>query len=539
MSASSAPLAFAVLVDQFVREQCQLDPITSSFLGLRDWDRVVPDTSAAGWRHRDDRRRFWIRAFEAVDATPSTADRIDRELVLARLGAEMANANFESWRRAPEPYCRDGVFEIFVHRGRPEPEAVAAAIARLAHVPQTVADAKANLTADLAHPVILTRGLGTVKGAAEFLRTEVGSFVSDPALRAQLETAVAPAAAAYDDLAAHIRTLTVIAHGSYAFGEQRYDTLLRVGEQLGFTVQSLREMGRIEYAGLDAEMGDVARRISGTSDWKTALASLQRRHAADMPALLNDYRDATTRARRFIAERGLMTMPPDEGCAVQPAPAFLRAAVAVASYFPPAPFIPGSRGTFNVPFTPDDATTQDMEDRLESNAHYGIAATTAHETYPGHHAHFARIANASVLRQLLQSEYFTEGWALYAEKMMSEQGFYRSDEELLGQLAARIMRAARVVVDTSLHMGEMSIEQAADFMRVQVGLPNAVARSEAERYASWPGQASSYMTGAIAIEGYRDRWLAERRGSLCDFHDAITSSGALPLGLAARAIGLD
>lgn len=192
-----------------------------------------------------------------------------------------------------------------------------------------------------------------------------------------------------------------------------------------------------------------------------------------------------------------------------------------------------------MPFTPDGAAPQDIEDRLQSNAHYEIPSTTAHEAYPGHHAHFVRIANASALRHFLQSDYFAEGWALYVEKMMGEQGFYRSDEELLGQLGARIMRAGRVVVDTSLHLGEMSIDEAAAFMREKVGLPTAVARSEAERYASWPGQASSYMTGAIAIEGFRERWLTEQRGTLCEFHDAITSSGALPLGLAARAIGLD
>lgn len=297
-------------------------------------------------------------------------------------------------------------------------------------------------------------------------------------------------------------------------------------------------MGRREYAVLDVEMAAVAQRISGAREWKPLLASLQTQHAADMPALLQEYRDATARARQFIADRGLMTMPLGEHCAVEPAPAFLRAAIAVASYFPAAPFIPGTRGTFNVPFTRDHATRREIEDRLESNAHHQIPSVTAHEAYPGHHAHFVRITNATPLRQFLQSDCLVEGWGLYVEKLMGEQGFYRNDQELLGQLAGRILRAGRVVVDTSLHMGEMSIDQAADFMRERVGLPADVARSEAERYAAWPGQASSYMIGAIAIEGLRDRWLSEGHGSLCEFHDAITSSGALPLGLAARAIGL-
>lgn len=222
--------AFAELVDQFVCNRCELDPFTATFLGFREWDHRVCDTSPAGWRHRDERNRHWLETFRAIDpATLSDADQIDRELILARVAAETATSDFQQWRRGLEQYTRNGVFELFVHRARPEPEAVAAAIARLARVPETVADARANLSAELADPVILTRDLRAVEGAADFMRSEVGSFVEDPALRARLEAAAAPAAAAYDDLATGMRALSGRAHGSFVFGEQRYDTLLRVG----------------------------------------------------------------------------------------------------------------------------------------------------------------------------------------------------------------------------------------------------------------------------------------------------------------------
>ncbi|MFN2451649.1 MAG: DUF885 domain-containing protein [Candidatus Dormibacteria bacterium] len=540
MSQSRVPTAFAELVDTFIDERCGLDPVTASFLGRREWDAELADLSAAGWRHHDERNRHWLGVFAEVDPGGLTAEEgIDRDLLLARLGLETATSDFENWRRAPEIYTRDGVFELFVHGAREEPEAVDSAITRLARLPETVAHAKANLSGDHAHPALLARDLGTVRGSAEFLRRGLGAFVSDAALRRRLEEAAAPAAAAYDDLAAHVAGLAGNAHGGFAWGQRRYDTLLRVGEQLSLTTHTLRELGEREYTAVATAMAEVARRISGAPDWRPVLRTLQGRHARDMPALLAEYRAATARAQAYVADRELMTMPAGERCAVEPAPAFLRAAVAVASYFPSAPFVPGSRGTFNVPYTPDEAAAQEVADRLETNAHYEIPSTTAHEAYPGHHAHFVRMASANPLRQFLVSDYFAEGWGLYVEKMMGEQGFYANDEELLGQLAARLMRAGRVVVDTSLHLGEMSIDEAATFMRERVGLPPAVARSEAERYAFLPGQASSYLTGAIAIEQYRDRWLAEGRGTLGEFHDAITASGSLPLGLAARAIGLE
>lgn len=530
---------FARLVDEFVREQCALNPALATFLGFTDRDHEVIDTSAAGFRHRDDRDRHWLQVFEQIGERELSDDqRVDRQLLIARLGAAVRTADFESWRRSPEHYVADGVFELFVHQMRPEAEAVAAAIDRLAAVPRIVADAKANLDASMAHSDIIRRDLVSVRGQAVFLRDELGSFVSDPALRDRLVKAAAPAAQAYDELGDHLEQLAQRATGTFVFGEQRYNAVLQQGEMLTYGARELRELGRREYDALDAQMQAVAQRISGSPDWKALLPSLQKRCAADLPGMLQDYRDATDRARTFVIDHDLMTVPPTERCAVEPAPAFMRGSTAVASYFPAAPFMPGSRGTFNVPYTPDGASPSEVADRLQSNALYEIPATTAHEAYPGHHLHFVHMANANAVRQFMQSTYFVEGWALYTEKMMAEQGFYRDDSELLGQLAGRIMRAARVVVDTSLHLGEMSVDEAAEFMRDKVGLPPSVAKAEALRYAAWPTQASAYLTGAIEIERARDRWLAAGRGTLRQFHDAICDQGALPPGLAARAIGV-
>ena len=541
MSVTRPPASrFEDLVKSYVREQCELDPVTATNLGWTQWDHESRDFSAAGYRHRDARDRHWLRVFDRIDDSQLTdSQRIDRDLIVAKLSSAVATARFQSWKRSPEEYVADGVFDLFVHQMRAEEEAVSAAIDRLAAVPTTVRCAITNLSPKLAHPEIIRRDLATVRGQAEFLRNEVGELVHDPAQRTRLLTAAAPAAAAYDQLADHLEKLAQRATGTFVYGETNYNSVLEQGEMLTFTARQLRDVGRREYDDLDRRMQAVAQRMTGSPDWKSLLPTLQRQHAADMPGMLDEYRSTTARARQFVIDHDLMTVPANEGCDVSPAPAFERAAVAVASYFPAAPFLKGSHGTFNVPYSPDGATREEMDERLESNAHYEIPSTTAHEAYPGHHLHFVHMANANELRQFIQSTYFVEGWALYTEKMMGEHGFYRNDAETLGQLGARIMRAARVVVDTSLHLGEMSIDEAADFMHDKVGLPPSVARAEALRYAAWPTQASAYLTGAMAIEAMRDRWISQGKGTLREFHDAVTDSGALPPGLAARAIGLD
>jgi uncharacterized protein (DUF885 family) len=131
-----------------------------------------------------------------------------------------------------------------------------------------------------------------------------------------------------------------------------------------------------------------------------------------------------------------------------------------------------------------------------------------------------------------------EGWGLYVENMMGEQGYYASPVVRLGQLSMRLFRAGRIVVDTSLHLGEMSIEEATAFMAERCGFPVPTAQREVLRYCSYPTQASAYLTGALEIERMATEWIESKKGTLAAFHDALTRSGKLPLGVAARAIGL-
>jgi uncharacterized protein (DUF885 family) len=130
---------------------------------------------------------------------------------------------------------------------------------------------------------------------------------------------------------------------------------------------------------------------------------------------------------------------------------------------------------------------------------------------------------------------------------MRERGFFTDPLQELQHLNATLFRAARIIVDTSLHLGEMDFEEAVTFMMDKAAMPEPVARAEVGRYCWWPTQASSYLTGCLEILDIRARYLDARGFAgvspaevpvevLRDFHDAITSSGSLPLGLARRAV---
>ncbi|HXQ95896.1 MAG TPA: DUF885 family protein [Candidatus Acidoferrales bacterium] len=336
--------------------------------------------------------------------------------------------------------------------------------------------------------------------------------------------------------------------GTWQLGEERYTRLLREKELLDTDARGLRERGRVEYDRLAGEMAELARRARGTDDWPAVLGEAARDHPATEEAMRQGYADWTARARSFLAERGLVTLPPGERCLVEPSPVFQRPVLGVASYNSPPAFSDSWTGHFFVPFAPDGTPEPEIQQRLEGNSWGDIPSVSVHETYPGHHWHLVmRKRNRSAVRRVFGTPYFTEGWALYAERMMRERGFFTDPIQELFQLKASLFRAARIVVDTSLHLGEMTFEEAVDFMGTKAGLPEPTARAEVGRYCTWPTQASAYLTGCLEILRIRRAWLDAHGfpdvaaedvpvSSLREFHDTIAGSGALPLGLAERAL---
>ncbi len=222
--------------------------------------------------------------------------------------------------------------------------------------------------------------------------------------------------------------------------------------------------------------------------------------------------------------------------------------IGVASYNGSPAFTDLLLGHFFVPFAPDGTPPEEVQKRLEANSYDGIPTVAVHETYPGHHWHitWSKI-HASHIRLVLGTPYFSEGWALYAEQVMRERGFFTDPVQELYHLEATLFRAARIIVDTSLHIGDMDFEQGVTFMTTKTPLPEPTARAEVGRYCWWPTQASAYLTGCLEILRIRDRFLASKGQAgiepakvdvaiLREFHDRLAATGRLPLGLAERAL---
>jgi uncharacterized protein (DUF885 family) len=163
-----------------------------------------------------------------------------------------------------------------------------------------------------------------------------------------------------------------------------------------------------------------------------------------------------------------------------------------------------------------------------------------HEGIPGHHMQIATamaIPGLPLLRRYQFLPAYSEGWALYAERLAKDMGLYRNDPYGdLGRLQAELFRATRLVVDTGMHAKHWSREQAIEYMESTTGMAHSDVVAEIERYVAWPGQACAYKIGMKTILALRDRARAKlgSQYNLREFHAVVLKNGAMPLWMLQR-----
>jgi uncharacterized protein (DUF885 family) len=306
-------------------------------------------------------------------------------------------------------------------------------------------------------------------------------------------------------------------------GAACYAALVRRFTTLPLSADEIYADGERELAATEAEMRALGERAFGTSD----LPALVRRLRTDTGFTFHTRAEVLARTEAAIA-RARASMPrrfgrlPRADVRVMEYPEFRQRAGVAASYSPPAEG--GSRpGIF---FTSTYQPERIPRATLESIAFY--------EAIPGHHLQVAIAQERTKLHPLTRFFFFSglsEGWALYAERLADEMGLYSDDLDRMGMLASRQHRATRLILDAGIHARGWTRAQALTFLREHAMLSPALAEGEVDRYITWPGQATVYMVGDLAIRRLRRR-AEERLGGRFDiraFHDRVLENGAVTL----------
>jgi uncharacterized protein (DUF885 family) len=305
-------------------------------------------------------------------------------------------------------------------------------------------------------------------------------------------------------------------------GDARYRAAIREMTTTDMTPEQIYELGMAEVKQWESQMNVIAKQ-QGYPDWKAYATTIQtdpKYRATSRDEILNSYRRYVAQMKPKLPE--LFGLLPKANLEVVPVETFREKEAAAASYFQGTP--DGSRpGKVYV-------NTGDFEHRELPE----IEATAYHEGIPGHHMQLSiqqELPELPPFRQHASYTAYIEGWALYAERLGKEVGFYQDPSSDFERLASELFRAARLVEDTGVHYKHWTRDQMVQFFKDNSMETGDDLQAETDRYISWPAQALSYKIGQLNILVLRQH-AQEQLGDKFDlraFHDEILSGGALPL----------
>jgi uncharacterized protein (DUF885 family) len=334
---------------------------------------------------------------------------------------------------------------------------------------------------------------------------------------------------AYRNFATFVRTeyapagRTTLAITSLPDGEKRYQNNIYARTTTHLTPDEIHQLGLREIDRIQGEMTAIAKK-EGFADLASFRASLKTNPKyipTSAEQILDDFRRYIAQMEPKLSE--LFTLLPKSPVTVEAIPAFQSAAA-----------------THYVTGTPDGkrpgrvvvATSNFAERSLIDDE-----AIAYHEGVPGHHMQLSVQQQLTGLPKFrlhgLGFNAYIEGWALYAEQLGKEVGFYQDPVSDYGRLSSELFRAVRLVVDTGIHSKGWTRDQVVDFFRKSGAVDEPTIQSETDRYISWPAQALSYKLGQLKFRELRERAQKELgpKFDLRTFHDEMLNGGTLPLDL--------
>jgi uncharacterized protein (DUF885 family) len=343
------------------------------------------------------------------------------------------------------------------------------------------------------------------------------------AAAAEIESTVLPAFQALVDAVRRLETVAPDDVGAWALpdGTAYYAHVLRHHTTTDLTAEQIHELGLREVERIQAEMRAVFDTLGYPADER--LLTLMGRVAREGGILYGDqivaeYEALIEEARAEVEDA--FDLHPSADVVVIPAP--------IGGYYV-GPALDGSRpGAFF-------ATMTGSEER------FSMPSLAYHEAIPGHHTQIG-IAQELDLPSARKGVHFTaysEGWALYAERLAYELGLYEEDAYgNIGRLQYELFRAVRLVVDTGLHARRWTYPQAVEYMVENTGLPQGTVEWEVARYIVWPGQAVSYKIGMLTLMEVRQRAMDALGDEfrLAEFHTVVLGHGHMPLGILERLV---
>jgi len=537
------------LFNDIWQDKLKHEPEYATYLGDKRYDDQLSDLSPRATNEALSRSRAFIERLAAIDTTGlPQQEQLSAELMLRSLTEDQEAAGFKEWEMPVTQYAgvQLDLPQLVDHTSFDTVDDYDHYITRLGKMPlyftQTMTNMQTGLDDHRTPPEYLmekalaqTQAIAAQKPAdtpfAEPLKkfpktisAEDQRRISAAVLNA-IATQIIPSyqrfakflSATYDPQCRKDPGIWAIPDGDAYYGFR-----IRQSTTLNKSAAEIHQIGLDEVKRDEAEMLAIVHKL-GFADQKSFTAALKadpKLHPASADALLDAYKHYIAQMQPRLPE--LFGRLPKAQLQVVAMPAYMA---------------PNQPQAFYDQGTPDGKRPGNVDVNLyhwADRSLAGVEAVAYHEGIPGHHLQISIGQELTGLPPFRQQAYYTaytEGWALYSERLGKEIGFYQDPYSDYGRLEADMWRAIRLVVDTGVHSQHWTRQQMVDFFHDHSGLDETNIQSEVDRYIAWPGQALGYKMGQLKILELRDRAKTALgpKFDLKAFHDVVLDSGALPL----------
>ncbi|HGM6070203.1 TPA: DUF885 domain-containing protein [Stenotrophomonas maltophilia] len=556
--------AFADLSKRALDTWMQLSPVSATQIGDHRYDSELDDLSAAGQQKTVAAYKALLGELDKIEvAKLGRENQVDAAILRNQLQSEIWNAEvLQSGKWDPQLYngiAGSAIYGLMAREFAPLPERLKSATARMEKLPAIFAQARENLdparVPKIHAETVAKQNKGILSIVDTFITPHIGELPQ--ADQRRLQAAIDGLKKAVDEQQTWLdKTLVPNAKGDFRIGAEKYDQKLKFALSSSLSRQEIGERARAELKRVREDMYGIAQTVlkdkPGAPEMPAQPTDEQQQKAieaalelayADKPArdkVVDDAKAALEQSTAFVREHDLVTLP-DAPVDIILMPEFQRG-VAVAYCDSPGPLDKNLKTFYAVSPIPDDWNDKQVDSFLREYNSRMIHLLSIHEGTPGHYLegwHSAKFP--STLRAVLRSGLFAEGWAVYTERMMQEQGYLNNDPLFhLVQLKFYLRTISNAILDQGVHVDNWDREKAMHLMTHDAFQQESEAAGKWVRAQLTSAQLPTYFVGAQEHFDTR-KAVQEKLGdkfSLKAYHDQVLSYGAPPVRFA-RQLMLD
>ncbi|WP_423162624.1 DUF885 domain-containing protein [Stenotrophomonas maltophilia] len=556
--------AFADLSKRALDTWMQLSPVSATQIGDHRYDSELDDLSAAGQQKTVAAYKALLGELDKIEvAKLGRENQVDAAILRNQLQSEIWNAEvLQSGKWDPQLYngiAGSAIYGLMAREFAPLPERLKSATARMEKLPAIFAQARENLdparVPKIHAETVAKQNKGILSIVDTFITPHIGELPQ--ADQQRLQAAIDGLKKAVDEQQTWLdKTLVPNAKGDFRIGAEKYDQKLKFALNSSLSRQEIGERARAELKRVREDMYGIAQTVlkdkPGAPEMPAQPTDEQQQKAieaalelayADKPArdkVVDDAKAALEQSTAFVREHDLMTLP-DAPVDIILMPEFQRG-VAVAYCDSPGPLDKNLKTFYAVSPIPEDWNDKQVDSFLREYNSRMIHLLSIHEGTPGHYLegwHSAKFP--STLRAVLRSGLFAEGWAVYTERMMQEQGYLNNDPLFhLVQLKFYLRTISNAILDQGVHVDNWDREKAMHLMTHDAFQQESEASGKWVRAQLTSAQLPTYFVGAQEHFDTR-KAMQDKLGdkfNLKAYHDQMLSYGAPPVRFA-RQLMLD